>query len=388
MNVLYFQSGGPTAVINASLAGLLRAAQSKSVKVYGARYGIEGLLTGDFVDLSGLREEEIALLSKTPGMALGSSRRNLPEDLASYEYESALERLREKGIGALLINGGNDSMLTAYRLSSYLSKTAPDIKVLGIPKTIDNDLFGSDHSLGYPSAALHVINSVKMVALDGLCFKDGKIQIVETMGRDTGWLAASSDLLLEPYRPDLILLPERRPNKEAVFALLKKAKAQKGRALVVLSEGVNPDVPSELDPFGHPSLEGAAYHWAGSIKRELGYKSRVTVLSAPSRSDPLLLSEIDYREALFSGSYALEAALEGKTGAFLSLKRLSNDPYSSSYELRPLGEIGGKVRYVPAEYLEDDTRMSKVFKDYLSPLLRPLAPSIGEKGSFPSFVLR
>lgn len=370
-NILYFQSGGPTAVINSSLYGVfIEAKKHPEIKhILGAKFGIEGVLNEDFCILDEEEKEEIELLKQTPDMVLGSSRKNLPPSLSDPTYSKLEEILNRYDIGYLLINGGNDSMLTAYRISSYLKNKGSDIRVIGIPKTIDNDLIGADHTLGYPSAALHTSRHIEMVAQDGLIYSKGKIQIVETMGRDTGWLAASSDILPPLLHPDFILLPEMKISLPSFYKQLKDVYEEKKRALIVLSEGVNPNVGEERDPFGHENFEGAAYHLANNIKKELGLSSRVTVLSSPARSDPYSLSHIDVKEAVACGQKAVELAINGYSGVIPQIERISNNPYQSSFRIEDLANVGGKVRYLPQEFLFDNTKMTLAFRDYLLPLL-------------------
>lgn len=385
-NILYFQSGGPTAVINASLAGLLKAASlSSSIEnVYGARYGIEGVLDKDFTNLKALSEEEWALLSQTPGMYLGSSRKNLPEDLTSSIYDDIKEKLLELHIDCVFVNGGNDSMLTASKLYRYFEANKTPISVIGIPKTIDNDLVGFDHTLGYASAALHTLSLTKCVAIDGLSYKEGKIQIVETMGRDTGWLAAATDLLEKPYHPDFILVPELPIDHSLFLKELKAIYAKKKRALIVLSEGINHHATKEKDPFGHENFEGAAYEWSALIKKELGLKSRVSVLSSPMRSDPVLASQIDIDEAYLASEAALKFFLDGKSGVMPAISRLSSLPYEREFTPLKLDAVGGKIRYMPKEYLKDAHSFSEEFREYLKPLLKKRNVSNDDYGLFRS----
>lgn len=386
--ILYLQSGGPTSLINATLAGLLREGKRHDdIEILGARHGIEGVLDNDLVYLSNLSEDEIQLLSLTPSMYLGSSRMNLPENLLDPIYYQIEQVLLENNVFAVLVNGGNDSMITAYRLHCYFTNKLSSIQVVGIPKTIDNDLLESDHSLGFPSAALHVLNSVKAISLDARVYKKGKVQLIETMGRDTGWLAAASDLLPEKYHPDLILIPEYPFLHDEVLEKVSEAYKKKGYAIVVLSEGVNPLVLSDRDPFGHLNFEGAAYNWEREIQDKLHLGTRVNILSTNSRSDPFSLSKIDYIESLRAGSMAYLALLSGYSGVFLGLIRLGNKLYDSTFRLVPLQKVAGEVRYIPSEYLRDVSRMSDSFRSYLRPLLERLEPDVSDSGVFRSLTL-
>ncbi len=383
-NILYLQSGGPTSVINSSLYGFISfALEDPEIDgIYGARFGIEGVLAGDFVNLREISREDLSLLRQTPDMYLGSSRKNLSPDLSSDEYQKILKSLEEKGIDAVFVNGGNDSMLTADRLYRFLKGSGSDIKVFGIPKTIDNDLCGFDHTLGFSSAALHLLSLTKCIAIDGMSYKKGKIQLVEAMGRDTGWLAASSDLLPSPYHPDFILIPEYKFDEEEFYKRLEEVYLRKGHALVVLSEGVNPSASLEKDPFGHENLEGAANIWDKAIRKRLGHKTRTTILSSPMRSDPVLSSQIDIDEAVMAAKEAIMYFKKGLNGVVPAIVRESNSPYRSSFSTMPLDEVAGVVRYIPSEYLYDLTRMSDSFREYMKPLLKRREILTDERGIF------
>ena len=204
-NMVYIQSGGPTSVINTSLYGAIKEAKKHPDligHIYGSQHGVEGLIDDDLIDLGLEDDEQIELLLQTPGSILGTTRRKLPKDIHTPEYAAIIENIKKHNIGYVFINGGNDSMDTCNKLAKLVKELGiEDVKVIGVPKTIDNDLACTDHSLGFPSAAKFVMNSVNAFAMDANCFKKGKVHIVEIMGRDAGWLTASVDLLPEQTRP-------------------------------------------------------------------------------------------------------------------------------------------------------------------------------------------
>ena len=264
-NMVYIQSGGPTSVINTSLYGAIKEAKRHPDligHIYGSQHGVEGLIDDDLIDLGLEDDEQIELLLQTPGSILGTTRRKLPKDIHTPEYAAIIENLKKHNIGYVFINGGNDSMDTCNKIAKLVKEMGiDDIKVIGVPKTIDNDLACTDHSLGFPSAAKFVMNSVNAFAMDANCFKKGKVHIVEIMGRDAGWLTASVDLLPEQTRPHLIYLPEMKFDLEQFLKDVERIYKEKGFALVAISEGLQfeRDMTNvRVDGFGHAQLGGAA----------------------------------------------------------------------------------------------------------------------------------
>jgi len=372
-SLAYFQSGGPTAVINCSLAGvLLETSHHPEIdEVYGAKYGIEGLINDDLIRLDILDQPTREGLENTPGAVLGSSRKKLPEDLSDPVYERILTTLKAHHIAYLLVNGGNDSMDTCHRLSDFFISRHLDIRVLGIPKTIDNDLALTDHSVGYPSAARHVIASTAMIIDDAKAYKKGKIVLVEIMGRDTGWLTAAVDLLPEKRRPDLIYVPEMRWDEDDFLKRVQMVYEQNGYAVCALSEGMPICHQNDcgVDSFGHRPLEGCCLALGHIIDEKLHIANRTIELSIPTRSDPYLRSSIDVNEAKGTGAFAVQQILTGKSGQMVVIKRLSSKPYRSEFALAPVEKIADQTVYLPAGYLQDPTRFSEAFRDYLRPLL-------------------
>ncbi|OPZ24568.1 MAG: Pyrophosphate--fructose 6-phosphate 1-phosphotransferase [bacterium ADurb.BinA186] len=371
-SLVYFQSGGPTAVINCSLYGVIKEAEKhpEIENIYGARYGVEGLIDDNLIDLRKQDPEQIELLKQTPGAILGSTRKKLPAD-DNPLFGKIIETIQKHNIGYVLVNGGNDSMDTCLRLSRFFEEKKMDVKVMGIPKTIDNDLEVTDHSLGYPSAALHIINTTKMIVEDAKAYKKGKIVLIEIMGRDTGWLTASVDLLPEDCRPDLIYVPEAKWNEEQFLQDVKAVYDKKGYAVCAVSEGmpVQHENAIEADAFGHKSMDGCCVTLAELVKNKLGIGSRSIELSIPERADPLFTTEIDQKEAIRCGVFALKSVLQGKTGYMVCLKRRPGTAYQSITFLSPVDQIADKTKQLPQEFLDDSKHMSKEFRAYIEPLL-------------------
>ena len=369
--VVYFQSGGPTAVINSSLCGWLEEAlkHDEIGEIYGARYGVLGLIHDDLISLRSLSEEDRKLMRQTPGAVTGSARLKLKDNKDGY-YEAIEETVKKHNIGAIFVNGGNDSMNTCMRLSHLAKEKGLDLKVMGVPKTVDNDLMGTDFALGFPSAALYVMNALKSLILDVRSYKKGKVLFVEIMGRDTGWLTASADALPEDCRPDFILLPEVKLDQKKFYEDLGRVYLKKGYAVVALSEGIDIGVQSDdVDAFGHAQLEGVAYALQARVKEDLHLPTRVTVLSTSMRASSILASEVDIEAAIACGEACVKALLEGKSGMMAVLKRTSNDPYAFKIEFEPIEMAADAIRYVPEDFMKDTTHLSKKFAEYIKPLL-------------------
>lgn len=372
-SLVYFQSGGPTAVINCSLYGVIQESlkHAEIAEILGSKYGIEGLINGDFIPLSGLSEERMSLLKGMPGAALGSSRKKLSEDFADPLYQAILANVQKNNIGYILVNGGNDSMDTAEKLSRFFAEKHQDVSVIGVPKTIDNDLAFTDHAIGYPSAALHVIRSTAMIIDDAKAYKKGKIVLVEVMGRDTGWLTAATDLLPEGRRPDYIAVPEEKWNEDEFLNSIQSAYSRKGYAVAALSEGMPIAHVNDcgVDAFGHHPLEGACLALGHIIDERLKISNRTIELSIPSRSDPYSQSPIDVKEATSAGAFAVQSALKGETGKMVAIQRLSSKPYHSKLVLVPVKNVADATIYLPEAYLKDGQHFSEEFRAYLEPLL-------------------
>ena len=389
-NMVYIQSGGPTSVINTSLYGAIKEAKKHPDligHIYGSQHGVEGLIDDDLIDLGLEDDEQIELLLQTPGSILGTTRRKLPKDIHTPEYAAIIETIKKYNIGYVFINGGNDSMDTCNKLAKLVKELGiDDVKVIGVPKTIDNDLACTDHSLGFPSAAKFVMNSVNAFAMDANCFKKGKVHIVEIMGRDAGWLTASVDLLPEQTRPQLIYLPEMKFDLEQFLVDVQRIYKEKGFALVAISEGLQfeRDMTNvRVDGFGHAQLGGAAAELCRIVENRLNVGTRAVEFSIIQRAFPQYVSLVDRKEAIKTGEKAVQAALKGRTGKMIIFERVSQNPYKIKYKLAPLSKVANAVSHVKPEMIIDNTRMSDSFRDYLRPLVQGEVKLIYKDGIAP-----
>ena len=375
-NMVYIQSGGPTSVINTSFYGAIREAQRHPDEIdhiYGSQHGIEGLIDDDLIDIGFEDDEQIELLLQTPGSILGTTRRKLPKSINDPIYTKIIENLKKYEIKYVFVNGGNDSMDTCYKLSLLVKQLGLDIIVIGVPKTIDNDLAATDHSLGFPSAAKMVINTVGELNKDACCFKVGKVHIVEIMGRDAGWLTASPDLLPDDNRPHLFYLPENRFDLDQFLVDVKKVYEREGYAMVCISEGLqfprdNKNV--RVDGFGHAQLGGAASDLCHIVEKKLNLPTRAVELSLTQRACPVYISKIDREEAVKTGEIAVKSALSGETGKMIVFKRTSDNPYRIKFQLEDLSKVANAVSLIPISMMKDATRMDESFRRYLRPLIK------------------
>lgn len=374
--MVYIQSGGPTSVINSSLYGAIKEAKKHPEEIsfiYGSLHGIEGLLNDELIDLGKEDEKTIELLKQTPGSVLGTSRHKLPKDYHHEEYKTIIETLKKHNIGYVFVNGGNDSMDTCYKLSTLCKELGLDIKVMGVPKTVDNDLAETDHSNGFGSAAKYVINTVKEICVDAKCYKRGKVYIIEIMGRNAGWLTGAVDLLEGEDRPDLIYLPE---NKFDVDKFIKNAKEifeKKGYCIAAISEGINferDESKVRVDSFGHKQLGGAAIDLAAIVEDKLDLPTRAIELSLPQRAYAFLVSKVDQDETIECGAMAVKKALEGMSGHMIAIKRVSSHPYKVNYEPVDISKIANVERIVPTSMMKNDYHLDESFKEYCLPLIQ------------------
>lgn len=368
--MVYLQSGGPTSVINCSLLGAIEEGKKHLDEIdviYGSHYGVEGLLNDDLINLSEINNEKLSLLRQTPGAALGSSRHKI----VPGEEEKILSTLKKHNIGYLFVNGGNDSMDTCDKLGSYFASKGEDIRVIGVPKTMDNDLVNTDHTPGFGSSAKYIINTVKSTIIDASCYRNGKVVLIEVMGRDSGWNAASVDLLEEPYRPDYIYFRENHFDYKKYLEEIKAAHAKKGYCVCVVSEGIeiSHTNSASIDGFGHKILDGATIELAKNTKADTGLSVRSIALSIPTRCAPLLVSGVDQKEAYEVGAFALISALKGESKKMVAIIRDSSSPYRSHYELTPVKEVANGIKLVPNEFVVDHKRMSDSFRSYMRPLI-------------------
>ena len=346
---IFGQSGGPTAVINASAYGVIRAAldAEEITKVYGAAHGIKGVLEDKLYVMDEEDPAELELLLHTPSSELGSCRYKIADpEVDDTDYKRILEIFKKYNVRYFFYNGGNDSMDTCNKVSRYMESVGYECRVMGVPKTIDNDLYGTDHCPGFASAAKYIATSCMEINKDARVYDNGMITIVEIMGRHAGWLAASAALATEfGSGPDLIYLPECDFDLDKFFADVERVYAEKGKVLVAVSEGihyadgrfVSEAKTSATDGFGHAQLGGLAAMLAEMVKERTGAKVRGIELSLLQRCGAHLASATDVNEAFTAGKTAVEAAVRGVTGKMVAFKRVYVDgKYTCEMELLPL----------------------------------------------------
>lgn len=403
-NIIVGQSGGPTAVINGSLYGVVTEGLNKKEQVghvYGMINGIEGFLAGRMMDMESLKENgELELLRTTPGAYLGSCRYKLPEDLTDPVYPELFQRFEEYNIGYFFYIGGNDSMDTVSKLSRYAESVNSEIRVIGLPKTIDNDLVETDHTPGYGSAAKYVAETVREIAVDASVYDNKKsVTIVEIMGRHAGWLTAASVLArkFKGDNPILIYLPEAAFDQDAFIEKIKVSLETTSNLVVCISEGINDgkgtficEYASDVgvDTFGHKMLTGSGKYLENLVKEKLGIKVRSVELNVSQRCSAACLSACDLDEACASGSYAVNAALSGTTGMMIAFKRLSDDPYAMTFEPADVNDICNKEKPVPAEWITDNgSDIGDEFIEYAAPLIQGKV-DVPQEDGLPAFAFR
>lgn len=403
-NMIVGQSGGPTAVINGSLYGVVTEGLNKKDQfehVYGMVNGIEGFLAGRIMDMAPLKENgDLELIRTTPGAYLGSCRYKLPEDLNDAVYPELFKKFEEYNIGYFFYIGGNDSMDTVSKLSRYAESVNSEIRVIGLPKTIDNDLVETDHTPGYGSAAKYVAETVREIAIDASVYDNKKsVTIVEIMGRHAGWLTAASVLArkFEGDNPVLIYLPEVAFDQNAFIEKVKAALTETPNLVVCISEGINDGKGSficelgsdvEVDTFGHKMLAGSGKYLENLVKKELNVKVRSVELNVSQRCSAACLSATDLDEAAASGAYAVEAALSGITGKMVSFRRLSDEPYALTFEPADVNIICNQEKGVPLEWItKDGTDIGEKFIEYAKPLIQGKV-EVPMKEGLPNFAYR
>ena len=374
-NMIYIQSGGPTSVINTSFYGAIKEAKrhpDQITHIYGSLNGVEGLIDDRLIDIGLEDEEQIELLLQTPGSILGTTRRKLPKDIHDPVFMKIVENIKKHEIGYVFVNGGNDSMDTCNKLSVLTKELGMDVKVIGVPKTIDNDLACTDHSLGFPSAAKFVINTVNALSMDASCFKVGKVHVVEIMGRNAGWLTAAADLLPEETRPHLFYIPENPFDVDQFLKDVKEVYEKHGYAMVCISEGLEferANKNARVDGFGHAQLGGAAAGLCEIIEAKLDLPTRAVEFSLTQRACPMCISLVDREEAIKTGETAVKAALAGKSGEMVIFKRVSQNPYKIEMELADVSLVANAESVIKQSMMVDKTRMSQEFRDYIAPLI-------------------
>ena len=385
-NMLVAQSGGPSAAINATITGVIDAgiASDQVGHVYGARNGIKGVLNENFANLDEVcdTKEKRDLLSVTPAAALGSCRWKLkdPKENAE-EFEEIIRILRKNNIGYFVYTGGNDSMDTVYKLSIYCKENnIDDIKVMGAPKTIDNDLGETDHCPGFGSAAKFIATAFTEIACDCFVYDVPSVTIVEVMGRNAGWLTASSALARTEERrvPQLIYLCEKVFDEEKFIEDVNKALEKENNIIVAVSEGVKDATghyvgeetkSGKEDAFGHKYLSGIGKYLEGLVGNRIGCKVRSVELNILQRCAGYMLSETDIIESRNLGAFAAVSAIRGESGKMSALKRICDDPYQVEIELADLSKIANFEKKVPMEWINEE---GNDIKDDLLTYLKPL----------------
>ena len=386
-NAVVGQSGGPTAVINASLYGTVYEALNREDEigtVYGMINGIEGFLNDQVMDMAPLEEsKELELIRTTPGSYLGSCRYKLPEDLNDPVYPQLFARFEAYNIGYFFYIGGNDSMDTVSKLSRYAEKISSDIRVIGIPKTIDNDLVETDHTPGFGSAAKYVASTVREIAIDASVYDNKKsVTIVEIMGRHAGWLTAASALArkFEHDNPVLIYLPETDFDQDAFIEKVRTSLETTPNLVVCISEGIHDNTGTFIceysndvgtDTFGHKMLTGSGKYLENLVKERLGVKVRSVELNVCQRCSSSMLSKTDQKEAIASGAYGVKAALNGASGKMVAFERLDGDDYQIDYVLKDVNVICNQEKCVPATWITaDGSDVTEDFIRYARPLIQ------------------
>lgn len=377
---VFAQSGGPTTVINASIAGgLLEALENESVTgVLCAHHGIKGVLDEDFFDISLEDKAELEALKHTPASAFGSVRyklKNPAED--NTDYRRILEVFKKYDVRYFFYNGGNDSMDTCDKISKYMQKSGYDVNVIGIPKTIDNDLCGTDHCPGYGSAAKYIANSIMEINRDASIYPSPLVVVVEIMGRNAGWLTAASKLAsVNGFGADLIYLPETPFSYEKFLSDVKTVVDAKKYCVVAVSEGIRfengkyvGEDQSSTDVFGHSQLGGVCSILKAKAK-SLGLKCKAVELNILQRCAAHCASDTDIEESFNAGRQAVKKAVEGETDKMIAFRRKPGETYEIEYVAEPLSSAANAEKQIPAEWITaDGTNLTDDFVAYALPLI-------------------
>jgi 6-phosphofructokinase 1 len=384
-NCIVAQSGGPTVAINASLAGVIDGVKksNKFTRVYGAIHGIQGVLQDELMDLSLMALSKFPMvntLELSPAMYLGSCRYKLPDfEIDASPYETIFKRFEEYKIAAFFYIGGNDSMDTVDKLSKYAQKIGSDVKIVGIPKTIDNDLCITDHTPGFGSAAKYVASTMLEIAHDTYIYQIPSVVIVEIMGRDAGWLTAAACLARNDYSPapHLIYLPEVDFDEEAFIEDIQQVLETNRSAIIAVSEGIHDKDGNYIsatnavaDKFGHVQLSGTGKALESLVKERLGIKVRSIELNVLQRCAAHISSRTDINESFALGQAAVKYAAEGLSSVMVCIKRLSNDPYQWLIEPSDVSGIANQAKSVPLEWItEAKNDVTQEMVAYLRPLI-------------------
>ena len=384
-NCIVAQSGGPTVAINASLAGVIDGVKksNKFTRVYGAIHGIQGVLDNNFIDLSLMALSKFPLvntLELSPAMYLGSCRYKLPDfEVDSKPYEIIFDRFEEYQVAAFYYIGGNDSMDTVDKLSKYAKKIGSDVKIVGIPKTIDNDLCHTDHTPGFGSAAKYVASTMLEIAHDTYIYQIPSVVIVEIMGRDAGWLTAASCLARNDYSPapHLIYLPEVDFDEDQFIEDIKNVLKTSRCVIVAVSEGIHDKdgnyisaTSAVADKFGHAQLSGTGKALESLVKDRMDIKVRSIELNVLQRCAAHISSRTDINESFALGQAAVKFAAEGMTAVMSTIKRVSNDPYQWIIEPENVSLIANQAKTIPLEWITPEKNdVTPEMEAYLRPLI-------------------
>ena len=405
-NLIVGQSGGPTAVINSSLYGVVSEGlrhPEQIQHIYGMVNGIEGFLAGTVLDFAtAFPGSSLEKLKTTPGAYLGSCRYKLPESLEDPVYPRLFQKFREMNIGWFFYIGGNDSMDTVSKLSRYAAQTGSDIRIIGEPKTIDNDLVHTDHTPGFGSAARYVASTVREITIDANVYEKKSVTIVEIMGRHAGWLTSAS-ALARKYKGDnplLIYLPETTFDQEAFLKAVEKSFEKNCNVIVCVSEGIHDaegtficeyDSSVGTDTFGHKMLAGCGKYLENLVRSRLGVKARSVELNVSQRCSVSMMSATDQMEAVTAGNFGVQAALNGETGKMVSFLRETgtDGSYSMKCSLEDVNAICNEEKTVPADWITaDGSDVTQDFLDYAAPLIQGTVEiPLGTDG-LPDFVYR
>ena len=395
---IFGQSGGPTSVINASAYGVIATALKNPniTRVLGAEHGIKGVLNDRLFDMGQEDPAELELLKYTPSSALGSCRYKMADpDVDDTDYKLILEIFKKYDVRYFFYNGGNDSMDTCNKISKYMQKVGYDCRVMGVPKTIDNDLFGTDHCPGFASAAKYIATSCMEVYQDARVYDTGMVCIMEIMGRHAGWLAGAAALATAyGAGPDLVYLPEVDFDMDKFLADVDRIYKEKGNCMVAVSEGihyadgtfVSEAKTSATDGFGHAQLGGLAAHLASVVKEKTGAKVRGIELSLLQRCGAHLASKTDIEESYMAGKAAVENAVNGINGRMIGFERAVIDgKYACKTKLVPLMEVANVEKKVPRAWInEAGNGVNHQFIEYALPLIQG-EPELPKQDSLPRF---
>ena len=386
-NAIVGQSGGPTAAINATLSGVIRGALEcdRIDKIYGAINGIEGVLDRRFCLLNDIikGEDDLSLLENTPAAALGSCRKKLPKDMTGDNliiYEQILDVFRDYNIRYFFYIGGNDSRDTVAKLSQYMDSVGYEMRIMGVPKTIDNDLVGTDHTPGFGSAAKYIATTMEEIMRDTAVYTVKAVTIVEIMGRDAGWLAACAALpsLCTDIAPDLVYLPEVTFDYDEFFEDIAKALETHPNVVVAVSEGIHlsdgtyvgEGKNGNLDAFGHKQLSGTAKTLELAVKEKFGCKVRSIELNLPQRCASHIASKTDLDESVMIGKAAVKCASEGESGKMMTFVRTNSTNYAVYTESKDISGIANAVRRVPREFINKrGNNVTHECLEYIHPLI-------------------